>query len=120
VGLIIPSTDYESYYLGLSRHVFPCYVACSPAEITGFCLDKYLNFMEFNKHGIAFAESILPSAYRREFKKCVVKPREGRGSRNIHVDPADPSSFEDTYLIQEYLNGPEITTTVYVDRSGQI
>jgi carbamoyl-phosphate synthase large subunit len=119
-GLIIPSTDYESYYLGASRTAFSCPVACSPAEITKFCLDKYLNFAEFSQFNIPFAHSILPSAYKNEFTRCVVKPREGRGSRNIFVDPANPASFDDSYVVQEFLDGPEITTTIYVNRLGKI
>jgi carbamoyl-phosphate synthase large subunit len=120
VGLIIPSTDYESYYLGASRHEFNCPIACSPPEVTKFCLDKYLNYIEFSRHNIPFAQSILPSNYKGEFNRFVVKPREGRGSRNIYINPENPASFNDTYLIQEYLEGPELTTTVYVNRSGQI
>lgn len=120
IGLIIPSTDYESYYLGASRELFSCPVACSPAEITKFCLDKFLNWEAFSRHGIPFAKSILPSAYNLEFQKCIVKPREGRGSRNIYVNPPNPQSFDDSYLVQEYLEGPEITTTVYVNRRGQV
>ncbi len=120
VGLIIPSTDYESYYLGLHRDRFPCPVACSPAEITQFCLDKFLNYNAFSKHGIPFAHSILPSNYKGEFSACVVKPREGRGSRGIHVNPDNPAGFDDSNVVQEYLDGPEITTTVYVNRQGQV
>jgi carbamoyl-phosphate synthase large subunit len=120
VGLIIPSTDYESYYLGVAKDQLPCPVACSPAEITKFCLDKYLNYQAFAKYGIPFAESLLPSEYNGQFGKTVVKPREGRGSRNINIDPKDPAAFDDTYLVQKFLEGPEITTTVYVTREGGI
>jgi carbamoyl-phosphate synthase large subunit len=42
-----------------------------------------------------------------------VKPREGRGSRGIHLQPNDPTSFDDSYLVQELLEGPEITSTFY-------
>src|SRR5690348_8609866 len=38
IGLIIPSTDYESYYLALHQDKFNCPVAASPAEVTHFCL----------------------------------------------------------------------------------
>lgn len=120
VGLIIPSTDYESYYLGASRETFACAVACSPAWITKFCLDKYLNFQEFSQYNIPFATSILPSDYKGEFDKYVVKPREGRGSRNIYVNPPNPEKFDETYVVQKYLEGPEITTTVYVDKQGGV
>ncbi|WP_016834358.1 ATP-grasp domain-containing protein [Herbaspirillum lusitanum] len=118
VGLVIPSTDYEAYYLSLNEEALSCRVAASPPEVTGFCLDKYLNFQEFESAGLPFAQSSLPSAYRGEFAKTVVKPREGRGSRNIVIDPARPTDFGDDYVVQEYLNGPELTTTFYVLQTG--
>jgi carbamoyl-phosphate synthase large subunit len=120
VGLIIPSTDYEVYYLSVHRHLLPCPVAVSDSEVTKFCLDKYLNYLAFELFDIPFAKSILPSAYKNQLKDVVVKPREGRGSRNIHIKPADTAVFDDSYVVQEYLEGPEITTTFYVTRSGDL
>lgn len=120
VDLIIPSTDYEAYYLSTVRKAFPCPIACSPPEITQMCLDKYLNYQQFHQYGIPFAASYLPSNYTGGFEKCVVKPREGRGSRNIFVNPPQPTAFDDTYMVQEYLEGPEITTTAYVNKSGNL
>ncbi|WP_152267603.1 ATP-grasp domain-containing protein [Agriterribacter humi] len=117
-ALIIPSTDYESFYLAESKTVFNCPVAASPAAITKMCLDKFSNYEGFGKYDIPFASSVLPSAYAGQFNKCVVKPREGRGSRNIFVDPPNPASFDDSYVVQEYLEGPEITTTFYVRKDG--
>ena len=120
ISLIIPSTDYESYYLALHQEKFSCPVAASPAEVTRFCLDKYLNAQAFSKFDIPFAKSFRPAEYKGQFVKTVVKPREGRGSRNIFVDPANPSTFDQNYVVQEYLEGPEITTTFYVNRHGAL
>lgn len=120
VELIIPSTDYETYYLSLNRAAFPSKVAASPPEISKFCLDKYLNFKEFATLGLPFAPSILPSSYKGEFGKVIVKPREGRGSRNIFVDPSSPTDFGDDYVIQEFLEGPELTTAFYVLQTGKL
>lgn len=120
VGLVIPSTDYEAYHLALGSDVLTATVACSPAEVSGFCLDKYLNFQRFREHGIPFAPSALPSEYRGQFARTVVKPREGRGSRNIHVDPGSPADFGDDYVVQQFLDGPELTTTFYVRQSGAL
>lgn len=120
VELIIPSTDYESYYLSLNQDALPCKVAASPPEVTAFCLDKYRNFEEFSKFGLTFAPSILPSRYKGEFTRTIVKPREGRGSRNIFVDPPSPTGFGDDYVVQEYLDGPELTTAFYVLQTGEL
>lgn len=120
VELIIPSTDYEAYYLSLNQATLPSKVATSPPEITAFCLDKYLNFEVFAKLGLPFAPSILPSGYKGEFGRTIVKPREGRGSRNIMVDPSSPTDFGDDYVVQEYLEGPELTTAFYVLQTGKL
>ncbi len=120
IDLIIPSTDYEAYYLALHERALGTTVAAAPAEVTGFCLDKYLNHQRFRALGIPFAASRLPSEYRQDFARTVVKPREGRGSRNIHVDPPKPGDFSDDYVVQEYLQGEELTTTFYVLRSGKL
>ena len=118
--LIIPSTDYESYHLALHHAALSAIVAASPAEVTGFCLDKYLTYEHFREHGIPFAPSALPSAYAGQFTRTVVKPREGRGSRGIHVDPPFPSDFGDDHVVQQYLPGEELTTTFYVRRDGYL
>ncbi len=119
-GLILPSTDYEAYHLSANQSVFRGRLAVSPPEVVAFCLDKYVNFQRFSDAGIPFAPSYLPSSYEGQFHKTVVKPREGRGSRNIHVDPPSPTQFDDGYVVQEYLDGPELTTTFYVRQDGTL
>jgi carbamoyl-phosphate synthase large subunit len=118
--LIIPSTDYESYYLAKHQSSFSIPVAASPAEVTFFCLDKYRNWEAFNAKNIPFAPSVLPSMFKGEFDRYIVKPREGRGSRGIHVQPDGVSSFDDTNLVQQLLEGPEITSTFYVLKDGSL
>lgn len=120
IDLVIPSTDYEVYHLMLAQPELPTVVAASAADVSRMCLDKYLTWEAFSAQGLAFAASHLPSQYAGQFKHTVVKPREGRGSRNIHVDPADPRSFGDDYLVQEYLDGEELTTSFYVRRDGTL
>lgn len=120
VDLIIPSTDYETYYLMAAQGQIPATIAASPAETTGMCLDKYRTAQCLGAHGLPFAHSSLPSGYNGEFGRTVVKPREGRGSRNLHVDPVDPKAFGDDYLVQEYLDGEEFTTCFYVRRDGTL
>ena len=120
VELVIPSTDYEVHHLMLAAGQLPAVIAASPARTSGMCLDKYATWQELARRGLPFAASILPSAYQGQFERTVVKPREGRGSRNIHVDPADPRAFPDDYVVQEFLDGEELTTSFYVRRDGTL
>ncbi len=120
VDLIIPSTDYETYYLALAQKALPC-VACSPAKTAKIFLDKYLTWQEFSKNQITFAETSLPQNYtENSFPALIVKPREGRGSRNIHRNPLAPSSFSSEYIVQKMYSGPEITTAFYVTQENQL
>ncbi len=120
VDLIIPSTDFESFDLALHRDQLPT-LACSPARTAEVFLDKYLTSIHFASHGIPFAVSVLPDDYREEFEETVVKPRRGRGSRNVHINPPDPGSFVSAeYLVQRLYRGREITTAFYVRRDGAL
>lgn len=120
IDLVIPSTDYEVYHLMLAQSELPAPVAASPAPLSHLCLDKYLTWQALRARSLPFAQSCLPSEYAGQFGRSVVKPREGRGSRNIHVDPADPRAFGDDYVVQEYLEGEELTTSFYVRRDGAL
>jgi carbamoyl-phosphate synthase large subunit len=115
VDLIIPSTDFETYFLSLSSELFNCRIACNNSEITEICLDKFKTFTEFQKKNVPFLNCFLPTQYQNQFHKMIAKPREGRGSRGILIDFPDFQILDDNdYLIQEFKEGKEITTAVYV------
>lgn len=120
VGLVIPGTDYEAHALAMNRHQLGTELAASPSEVTAICLDKYLNFQVFEAAGIPFAPSCLPSQYAGQYAETVVKPREGRGSRNVHFSPESPGAFADDYVVQQLLEGPELTTAFYVRQDGAL
>lgn len=119
IKLIIPSTDYETYILAANADGLPT-VAVSPANTTKIFLDKYLSFTTFRDLGLNFAESILPSEYKGQYTKCIVKPREGRGSRGLHFNPPNPEAFSDEYIVQPMLTGKEITTAFYVTKENEL
>lgn len=119
INLIIPSTDYESYYLSLNKATLPI-VATSPARTNKIFLDKYLTAQELSRHGIPFAQACLPSQYQNIFSSYIVKPRKGRGSRDIFLNPRDPKKFPDTYIIQKLYTGKEITTGFYVTKKNEL
>lgn len=120
IDLIIPSTDYEVYYLGQFAGQIGCPVACNEEGISSFCLDKYLNGQRFKEVGLPFAASFLPTDKDCPVENIIVKPREGRGSRNIFINPPNLLSFDSSYVVQELLSGEEITSTGYVLKSGEL
>jgi carbamoyl-phosphate synthase large subunit len=93
IDLIIPSTDYEVYYLALSKCALKTNVVVSDYQIAKIYLDKYETFLHHSKHNIPFAKSWLPKDYDFSEKEIIAKPREGRGSRGILINPLNPSEF---------------------------
>ncbi len=120
--LIIPSTDFEVYYLSMSADSIPCKLACSGSQAAGIYLDKYLSWEHHRKLGIPFAESCLPSAWKNQFEPAIAKPRKGRGSRGLLKGSFDASQLKDEeYMVQQMHGGTEITCAVYVSYlSGEI
>ncbi len=120
VDLIIPSTDYESNTLAKYREQFSCPIATSPYETSCIYLDKYKSYLHHKTHQLPFAKSDLPSTYQNQFEQYIVKGREGRGSRDLFFNPPKVKDFTDEFMVQELLEGPEITTAFYVTKSGKL
>jgi len=120
VDLIFPSTDEESYQLSLHRNEIPAVIVTSLHQTVDRYIDKYKTYLYHSKLELPFADSRLPSEYMGEFENCIVKPRRGRGSRGISINPDDFSLFDDSYLVQELLEGIEITTAFYVDITNHL
>lgn len=113
VDLIIPATDYEVFYLGQIAGELPQLIA-SPPETARIFIDKLATYRAFAHVDLPFARSWLPGEYQGECAQIIVKPREGRGSRGLYLNPPDPGTFDETFMVQELLAGMEITTAFYV------
>ncbi|MBI2085899.1 ATP-grasp domain-containing protein [Candidatus Daviesbacteria bacterium] len=119
IDLIIPTTDSETYYLALAREKLPV-LAASDAKVAHTFLNKYATWLAFKKFNIPFAETRLPSEYKNDFKEIIVKPMEGTGSKGIQINPKNPNSFPDDYIIQKLYKGEEITTGFYVTKDKKL
>lgn len=120
VDLVVPTTDYEIYYLSLNQDAIGATVAASDAGVAQKYLDKYLTFQYHRSLGIPFAQSWLPKDYDDSQTDIILKPREGRGSRGILINPANPKSFGDDSMVQPLHKGREITTAFYVTKENQL
>lgn len=115
VDLIIPSTDYETYYLASHKGEIHCFLAASGPISTEIYLDKYLTYQNHKTAGIPFVDSCLPSEYIGQYDSAIAKPRKGRGSRGIIKYVKSGTGLNDEeYLIQRLCEGTEITTAFYV------
>ncbi len=116
--LLIPSTDGEVVAIGRAAHRLPPFVG-APAEISTIFFDKLATARALEAHGLPFAPSTLPSTYGGDWGEVVVKPRTGRGSRDVHVCAGPLIGFDDRFLVQKRLRGLEITSAFYATRDGR-
>lgn len=121
IDLIIPTTDYEVYYLSKFIDKIPCEIVVSEFETASFFLDKYLTANHLDQNKISFAKSFLPSTYNNGFSDIILKPRKGRGSRGIQINPLEYKTYSDEeYMIQELHKGKEITVAFYVTKTKNL
>ena len=120
VDLIIPSTDYEVYYLSKNKEKLNAFVLASDCNTAKIYLDKFETYNYLNKNNIPFAKSWIPDEYDFSEKEIIAKPREGRGSRGILLNPEKPSELPKDYMIQPLYKGIEITTAVYVNKEQKL
>ena len=121
IDLIIPTTDYEVYYLSKFTNKISCEIAVSEFETASFFLDKYLTANHLDHNNISFAKSYLPSDYNDEFSDIILKPRKGRGSRGIQINPLEYKTYSDEeYMIQKLHKGKEITVAFYVTKTKKL
>jgi carbamoyl-phosphate synthase large subunit len=119
VDLVLPSTDYEVYFLSLHKNDLDSFILASGASIAKIYLDKYASYLHHARLDIPFAKSWLPKDYDNSESNIIAKPREGRGSRGILINPKNPKKLDFDYIIQPLLRGKEITTAVYLNKEGQ-
>ncbi len=120
IDLIIPTTDFEVYYLSKTRKELDCPIACISFEKAEVFLDKYKTYEYFQLHDLVFAESKEISDFGGEWDEFIIKPKKGRGSRGVHISPDNWNIFDANYMVQPLLKGKEYTTTVYVNKNKKI
>lgn len=120
VDLVIPSTDYEVYYLAKEADKLP-QLSSNPEASAKIFLDKYLTWQFFQQQTIPFASSCLPSEFKGQYEHYIVKPRAGRGSRGLNFNPVSLGEFSDEeYMVQELHKGKELTSAFYIDKKQKV
>lgn len=121
IDLIIPATDYEVFFLAKNKDGIHAEVAVSDPDAAGTYLDKYLTHLHHQQYEIPFAETMLPSEYAGQLQDFIIKPRKGRGSRGLHINPDKWDGFsDDEYIVQRLYKGKELTTAFYIDKAKQL
>jgi len=131
VRLIVPGVDEELIALGRTRDVFlnsGIDIVLSDQKVIEVCNDKHEMFLYLKEKGFPSPNTYLP----KEIKEpdiltypLVVKPKIGRGSRDIYnVNNGNELEFFSRYvnepIIQEYLGGQEYTVDMLSNRQGKV
>jgi carbamoyl-phosphate synthase large subunit len=119
IDLIIPCNDLELEQI-MNDIVLSKIALASPIETIVSFSDKYLSYELFKKYDLNFCKTYLPSDYRNQFNQIIVKPRKGSGSKNIHINPKSISQFDDTYVVQDFKLGTELTIPFYVNLNNEL
>ena len=128
VRLVVPTIDDELPVIAAARDQFKALravVACSPAETSALCNDKYETCVQLTAAGVSAARSYLPAQLTEDMAlPLFVKPRVGRGAVGAFAahTPDELDFFlryVPTPIVQEYLNGPEFTIDVLCDFDGR-
>ena len=119
INIIIPCNDFEVEKLN-GNNFLNHFTLATKFNSKVNLLDKYICHNEFKKYGINFCNSYLPSTYTLEFENTILKPRRGSGSKGIIKNPPNFIKFDDSYIIQEYKEGIELTIHFYINLNNEL
>ena len=120
VDLLVPGVDEELLPIARARESFPCKVLLPSAEFIERHQDKYASMQYLSCVGVVVPRTDLFVGTMP--MPCIVKPRRGRGSRDVVVrrsaDAARSSvAFASSEsVVQELLVGQEYTVTCVADQ----
>jgi carbamoyl-phosphate synthase large subunit len=127
VDLLVPGVDEELAAVARSRAAVARDVLLPPAEFVELHLDKLASNASLRTLGVPVPETGTRDEPGRVSFPCIVKPRRGRGSRDVRVVHSEEElrahvvlsgRASEDFIVQERLQGQEYTVTMVADRSG--
>jgi carbamoyl-phosphate synthase large subunit len=123
--VLVPGVDEELLPIARARESFSCKVLLPSVEFIETHTDKLASMRWLAEAGIprpfTVAGPFIPAA---PFP-CIVKPRRGRGSRDVHrCDTVEELrarlALREGLIVQEYLHGQEYTVTCVADQAKRL
>lgn len=127
VDILVPGVDEELVAIARSRQTIAPDVLLPPTDFIETHLDKLTSQIRLKERGISVPETEALPGRRRVRFPCVVKPRRGRGSRQVVIVRSEKELRAhvtlcrrppDEFVAQELLDGQEYTVTMVADRNG--
>ena len=127
IRLLVPTIDPDLPLVAHHRaelKAIGCTAAVSSESFVALAYDKYVTASMFSRYGVDLAASWLPGDERSGLPdRLFIKPRRGSGSTSAYVvarrelDRILP--MVDDPIMQEVLDGPEITIDALLDLDGR-
>jgi len=129
VDVLLPGVDEELLPIAKVCAAIAFEVLLPPAEFIATHLDKLTSNARLKALGLPIPETEpLPDRRRVSFP-CIVKPRHGRGSRQVAAVRSEEELRAhvvlsrrppDDFIVQQLLEGQEYTVTMVADRTGML
>jgi carbamoyl-phosphate synthase large subunit len=126
VDLLVPGVDEELLPISQASAAVAREVLLPPVQFVVTHLDKLTSNAVLRARGVPVPETGTLAERRGVSFPCVVKPRRGRGSRDMAIVASEQELRAhvvlcrrppDDFLVQERLQGQEYTVTMVADRS---
>ena len=128
IDVVIPLVDEE--LLAALELEDEGFIVLTPRRaFVDLCLDKYRLAIALKDAGLPAPATTLADGAEPGDPPFIVKPRRGRGSRDVHLLKSldELASFRkarqgllDRFLVQEYIGGKEFTVSVVAWRDGKL
>jgi len=130
INFLIPLIDPELIHFAKCREKFfniGTFLMISRSEVVEACMDKWKTNRLFKKHGISCVNTWIGNSFGQENLKMpiIFKPRIGSASKGIYTC-RNSQDFEkyidlltDDYIVQEFIEGYEVTVDVFATESGK-
>jgi len=129
VDLLIPSVDEELLPISQARDAMACEVLLPPTEFIRTHLDKLTSHSLLRALGLPSPETESLRERQCVNFPCIVKPRQGRGSRDVAIVHSEQElrahivlcrRQPDDFIVQELLQGQEYTVMMAADQTSHL
>ena len=129
VDILIPGVDEELLPISRARKSMGCEVLLPPTEFVKLHLDKLTSNAFLHAHGLPAPQTELLHENQQISFPCIVKPRQGRGSRDVAIVYSEQElqahivlsrRQPEELIVQELLRGQEYTVMMASDQTGKL
>ena len=127
--MLVPGVDEELLPIARARQTIAREVLLPPMPFVEAHLDKLASHALLKALGVPVPETEALTERRRVTFPCIVKPRRGRGSRDVAIVRSEEELRAHVmlcrrppvdFIVQQLLQGQEYTVTMVADRTGAL